>query len=268
MSDDGKQLADIIGYVNYVKLTGISFSRGENNLIKLSYDGIEYTTEYLKKEKDWFTWRPAIGFMTNGDSKNQDASVIYVIRSSNPTTFDKYYFIEKGIELTTTTEINPKYQDAWNHVQAVNGFERGNIINYANALLTPGSQVNFANRPQIPAADMINAGWTSFEGEYATLYSMSKSVGDTQHSFTILFTPIQQDGTVLGPNTVWSYIDGFYNKTSVADVIQSDTYGVIMAAFPGWGDNAIHQSDTVAMAAHSLNAIIDIMRRDTIVNFD
>ena len=219
MSDHGKELADIIGYVDYVKLKGVHFSKGRDNLIKLSYDGIEYTTEYLKKEKDRFTWRPAIGFMTNGDSKNQDASVIYVIRDPNPTTFDKYYFLEKGSEHQTYNIINPKYQDAWNYVKAADNYDIGHLINYANALFTPGSQVNLGNRRQVSASEMINAGWTGFSGDYATLYSMSKGIGNTYNPFTILYTPIQPDGTVLTPNTVDEYIDGFYDKTSIGEIM-------------------------------------------------
>ena len=35
-----------------------------------------------------------------------------------------------------------------------------------------------------------------------------------------------------------------------------------MAVFPGWGDDPVHQSDTVAMAAHTLSEAIEIMKPD------
>ena len=100
MSNENAELASIIGSVDYVKLKNPVFldeQVDEKHFTQIVYDGIEYTTEYMKKEKDWFKWRKAEGFLTNGDSKNGDASVIYIVRmNADPMTFDKFYFTADG----------------------------------------------------------------------------------------------------------------------------------------------------------------------------
>ena len=96
-SESLQELTSIIGIVDYVKLDidSIGYKTIDgNNYTKLTLtdDRIQYRTDY--DSTTHFKWRVANSIKSNGDAINNEASVVYVIHSTTPVTYDKYYLRE------------------------------------------------------------------------------------------------------------------------------------------------------------------------------
>lgn len=112
MAEDNVILYETIGANDFVKLAGpddkgkngptFSFTRKvyfdiPKNYLTIDFTGLDYTSEYMKKEKDWFTWRPVTdGFKKDGSPLNAEASCVYIIRpvSAELMTHECYYIME------------------------------------------------------------------------------------------------------------------------------------------------------------------------------
>ena len=63
--------------------------------------------------------------------------------------------------------------------------------------------VDLTNRPMVTQEKMRQAGWTEFNGDYATTYSSTYTSEDGQKS--IVVTPVLPDGSVLSPTELDEY---------------------------------------------------------------
>lgn len=93
MSEKLNELSQIVGSVDFVKLSNPTFTNDNGNT-RINFTGHVYTTEYLKKQKDWFTWRAATSIKKDGTAMNSGASIVYIIRDVadlQTLTFEKYY---------------------------------------------------------------------------------------------------------------------------------------------------------------------------------
>ena len=112
--------------------------------------------------------------------------------------------------------------------------------------------VDLTSRPLIYPEKMHNAGYTDFDGDYATLYSMTytTTIG-TSTAVTLLFTPIKQDGTVFSQAAIDEYVDSLCAKsTTLAQIKANDTNGLYMHGLSG---TKISQMDAIAVSAHDLS---------------
>lgn len=113
--------------------------------------------------------------------------------------------------------------------------------------------VDLTSRPIIYPDKMINAGYTDFEGDYATLYSMTytKTLGENT-DVTLLFTPIHQNGDVFSQDAIDAYVDAVCaESTTLAQVKANDTDGLLIHSLSG---TQIAAMDTIAESAHDLSA--------------
>ena len=112
--------------------------------------------------------------------------------------------------------------------------------------------VDLTSRPIIYPDKMINAGYTDFEGDYATLYSMTytKTLGEST-DVTLLFTPIHQNGDVFSQDAIDAYVDAVCaESTTIAQVKANDTDGLLIHSLSG---TQISAMDTIAESAHDLS---------------
>lgn len=273
MSDHISELSNIIGSVDFVKLKNPLFFEddGEQGYTRVVYEKVEYTTEYMKKEKDWFKWRKAEGFLTKGDPKNGDASVLYIVRQyADPMTFDKHYFVDEGeMVVENQKTVESKNYHAWHLVKQANGMTRSSMAAYANSLLTPGSHVDISNRPEISASEMISKGWTDVTGDPVALYSVIRGFGTEEYPYTVLYTPINPFGTVYTPDEAYGYIQYCTNNaTSIAEVMSRDGAGLIMAVYDGWIYDALKYSYSTAKALHTFMRMYETLGESDIFNID
>ena len=86
--------------------------------------------------------------------------------------------------------------------------------------------VDLLNRPTVSAATMQSAGWVDVTEGYATVYTCAYSAGSRGVSWgqnlIMHITPIRQNGTVLTPSQLDSYVDSLLTKTTVDDVLSDD----------------------------------------------
>ena len=112
--------------------------------------------------------------------------------------------------------------------------------------------VDLTSRPIIYPDKMINAGYTDFEGDYATLYSMTytETLGEST-DVTLLFTPIHQNGIVFSQDAIDSYVADLCAKsTTLAGVKTNDTNGLLIHSLSG---TQIAAMDVIAEDAHDLS---------------
>lgn len=113
--------------------------------------------------------------------------------------------------------------------------------------------VDLTSRPIIYPDKMQNAGYTDFEGGYATLYSMTytMTLGEST-DVTLLFTPIHQNGDVFSQDAIDAYVDAVCaESTTLAQVKANDTDGLLIHSLSGTQVSAM---DAIAEDAHDLSA--------------
>lgn len=83
------------------------------------------------------------------------------------------------------------------------------------------SNADLLNRTRVSGSAMRSAGWNSFTGDYATLYSIQRSL-QVKGGITveILWTPIRQDGTVLSPGQLDTYIGNLGGEFVTEDIVR------------------------------------------------
>ena len=88
--------------------------------------------------------------------------------------------------------------------------------------------VDLLHRPQIPAADMIAAGWDEVEpGSISTIYSSAYFLGPKQefiwgHNSILHMTPIKANGEVLSPLQLDSYVETLLEQETAQALLSYD----------------------------------------------
>lgn len=129
--------------------------------------------------------------------------------------------------------------------------ERAAIQAQITALGLNGN-VDLTNRPIISPETMKNAGYTDFDGDYATLYSMTytKLTQDNQTN-TLLMTPIKVDGSVLSQSQIDDYVDTLCASSANMGALKgNDTQGLLIHVLAG---EQITAMDAIAESAHDLS---------------
>lgn len=137
------------------------------------------------------------------------------------------------------------------NVSVGNPTEQAQIRAQITALGLNGN-VDLTSRPIIYPDKMINAGYTDFDGDYATLYSMTytETLGEST-DVTLLFTPIRQDGYVFSQDAIDSYVADLCAKsTTLAQIKANDTDGLLIHSLSG---TQIAAMDVIAESAHDLS---------------
>ena len=125
------------------------------------------------------------------------------------------------------------------------------IRNQIDALGLDGN-VDLTARPIIYPAKMWAAGYTDFDGDYATLYSMTYTENIKGGAlYTLLMTPIQTDGEVLTQDEIDTYVSDLCKASSnAAELKENDNRGLLIHNLPG---EQIAAMDIVAEQAHDLS---------------
>lgn len=140
---------------------------------------------------------------------------------------------------------------------AVGNVDVGNLAEQAAiraqiSALGLNGNVDLTSRPIISPDTMHRAGYSDFDGDYATLYSMTYvENSSTGATFTVLATPIMHDGTVLSQSAIDDYVLGMYGRaTNLASFKTADTKGLLIHVLSG---EQISQMDNIAVEAHDLS---------------
>lgn len=113
--------------------------------------------------------------------------------------------------------------------------------------------VDLTSRPVIYPDKMHNAGYTDFDGDYATLYSMTYTEnlsGGSGSAVTLLMTPIQQNGNVLTQDQIDEYTLELCRQSTLEAVKAADSRGLLMHSLSG---TQISAMDAIAEQAHDLS---------------
>ena len=102
--------------------------------------------------------------------------------------------------------------------------------------LTNGN-VDYSKRPLISPEKMKEV-YPEFDGEIATTYSQSYTIGEGQALYTIEITPILEDGTVWSKEAVQDYLDKLVTDKGIDALLASDNLNLIMNVQPGDYDEA------------------------------
>ena len=101
------------------------------------------------------------------------------------------------------------YQDAKDHLDEIansTSDAKTKVEEYGKAMqdyFGAETSIDLTKRPMVSKEAMQSAGWSEFDGEYATLFSGGYSNADDTVAVTV--TPILPDGEVLGPGALAEY---------------------------------------------------------------
>lgn len=112
--------------------------------------------------------------------------------------------------------------------------------------------VDLENRPIVLPETMHEAGYTDFDGDYATLYSMTYTDKTKDNQMcTMLFTPIKTDGTVLTQANIDTYVSALCAASNNMSALKgNDTEGLLMHVLSG---EQISAMEAIAESAHDLS---------------
>lgn len=97
--------------------------------------------------------------------------------------------------------------------------------------LTNGN-VDYNKRPLV-TPDKMQEFYPEFDGDIATTYSSSHTIGDGDALYTVEVTPILEDGTVLSPDALAEYINNLVTDSGIEGVLNSDTSNLVINIQPG-----------------------------------
>jgi len=85
--------------------------RDDGSVITLKWseehpDGVIYRSDYLLSERNWFRWEVAQALKSNGDPVSSNASVLYILKDTNPIQWTVAYL--KDIDGRQHTDVNGK----------------------------------------------------------------------------------------------------------------------------------------------------------------
>lgn len=112
--------------------------------------------------------------------------------------------------------------------------------------------VDLTARPIVYPDKMKAAGYTDFEGDYATLYSTTYTETiEGGSAYTLLMTPIAPNGDVLSADDLDEYVANLCeNNSTIADLKANDTRKLLIHYLSG---TQIEEMDTIAEEAHDLS---------------
>ena len=109
-------------------------------------DGVLYRSDYDEAKRNRFSWRTASGIKNNGTAIAGKGSVVYIINSSNPTTWVKAYVKALG------NGTNFYYRDEYDEV-----YERNEYVHYTKKERVAGDDPNTISQfPASPASGNEN----------------------------------------------------------------------------------------------------------------
>ena len=114
------------------------------------------------------------------------------------------------------------YQDAKDHLDEIansTSDAKTKVEEYGKAMQDYFGQetsIDLTNRPMVNKEEMQAAGWSEFDGEYATLFSGGYSNVDDTVAVTV--TPILPDGEILGPGALEEYANKLAEGTDPAEL--------------------------------------------------
>ena len=120
-------LSQTIGEIDFVKLdvANVSYETiDSNNYAKLTLTDkrIVYRTD--NDATEYFKWRAATALKDNGDPINTEASAVYAIHATNPTTYDKFYI------KSLNDEDNPSVLILWADANEVRSTDKFYLFSY------------------------------------------------------------------------------------------------------------------------------------------
>lgn len=265
-------------YIGMLSVNGLK-SDAKTNGITINYDLQPFRYDLITSDEDWL-WDPfnfEIGvikewgsLIVNGSLELQitDCTVPAMpeITSNTEIYLEHKYLLFDGVTERSREYVIPEGT-------STPGFTLRpdlNILNFYTERQYYGKQiddlglngnVDLKNRPIVDAEAMHNAGYTEFDGDYASLYSQTRTWVVTEEveseevetTFAIiLLTPIKQNGTVLSEAQVDAYLSGLYeNCQTIEELIAADSNGLIIHVLP---DEQISEMDEIAEKAHELSA--------------
>ena len=136
-----------------------------------------------------------------------------------------------------------------------------------------GANSDLTKRKIVEAKEMIAAGWTEFEDEYATVYSGSFTTSNTgredaipwNQNVVFTFTPITEGGRPLGPDEFNEYVENLLSKSkTIEQVIDADKkdrklflhYTVVTDTDEESFQNAISYEEAFAQALHYIHELL------------
>ena len=123
-----------------------------------------------------------------------------------------------------------------------------------------------ANRPVVRRNAGNASAWDAWglgkdPSEYATVLSTTKTYGKGKDGYTLVFTPILENGELLSPDAVYSYLDSIgAGKKTIAEVLFADDTknggkGLVQAIFDGADDAAQKLASDYSWLKHELHEI-------------
>lgn len=108
-----------------------------------------------------------------------------------------------------------------------NKAELEKIGNEFNALVN--GNVDYNKRPIVLPEAMWQAGYTDFDrDDVATTYFTTLGVGEGDNLYTVLATPILNDGTVLSKQELEDYVSSLDTSNGIKGLLDSDKYGIVV----------------------------------------
>ena len=108
-----------------------------------------------------------------------------------------------------------------------NKAELEKIGNEFNALVN--GNVDYNKRPIVLPEAMWQAGYTDFDrNDVATTYFTTLGVGEGDNIYTVLATPILNDGTVLSKQELEDYVASLDTSNGIKGLLDSDKYGIVV----------------------------------------
>lgn len=123
--------------------------------------------------------------------------------------------------------------------------------------------IELLNRPQVPAADLIDAGWTDAGTGTATVFSTSYSAGDDGYEWNqnilLHMTPIKPNGDVVSPDSLDSYVETLLTESTIEDILTTDaaSYKLVIwvQEVPGSWNSGFARGDLYDDLLHRLQAV-------------
>lgn len=108
-----------------------------------------------------------------------------------------------------------------------NKAELEKIGNEFNAIVN--GNVDYNKRPIVLPEAMWQAGYTDFDkDDIATTYFTTLGVGEGDNLYTVLATPILNDGTVLSKQELEDYVASLDTSNGIKGLLDSDKYGIVV----------------------------------------
>ena len=119
---------------------------------------------------------------------------------------------------------------------------------------------NAADRPKVTLTAAQAKEWGGKAGDTASLLSQAWGYGDGKNGYTVIFTPILPDGTVMDEQSVASYLEetlGAGSERTIEEILAGDAegLGIIQGIVEGTGKEARKVADAYGQWKHELHEV-------------